>query len=66
VDDPSDLVTIPDVEVTHTTDWAIRCRVAGREAWVPRNKIAGQGLRHSGDRGTLMIPRALAVDLGLI
>ncbi len=60
-------VTVPDVEVLQTTDAALRCRVAGREVWVPLAQagIADHAVRKPGDRGPLAIPSWLARELRL-
>lgn len=45
---------------------AIVCDVDGRRTLVPRAALLpGSALRKPGDRGRLVVPRALAYDLGL-
>lgn len=45
---------------------AIVCDVAGRRMLVPRAvMLPGSELHKPGDRGRLVVPRALAYDLGL-
>jgi hypothetical protein len=59
-------VEIADVEVLDYGALVIRCRVGDRVVWVPSlGTLPGAELWRQGDRGRLVIPHDLAVDLGL-
>lgn len=68
VEQPSvaDCVNFEGVEVVGETLVTLRCRVGGQEVSLPRDHIVGGGLRRTGDRGSLVIPRWLAHDRALI
>ena len=57
---------MPNAEVVRETTFGLWVRVYGREVWVARNLLQGRDLDHVGDRGTLVVPRYLAADLGLL
>jgi hypothetical protein len=63
----NEFIRIPDAEVLAESDGALRCRVAGKEVLVPRTQLGlADGTVHKqGDRGSLIIRRALAEELGL-
>jgi hypothetical protein len=55
------------VEVIEHDDLALRCRVAGRIVAVPPLRIsAGTTVAYAGDRGWLVLPRDVAIQLGLV
>jgi hypothetical protein len=61
-----DVAVIDDVEVVGETDLTLICRLRGRRVMVPRLQIDPRTtVRRVGDRGTLVIPRWLADDLGV-
>src|SRR5439155_25354757 len=64
-----EFVAFEDVEVVKRSDRALLCRVERKEVWVPQSHIAltdDAPIRRAGDCGLLVIPRRLAVDLGLV
>ncbi len=64
-----EFVAFEDVEVVKRSDRALLCRVERKEVWVPQSHIAltdDAMIRRAGDCGRLVIPRQLAVDLGLV
>ena len=62
-----DPVVFRDVEVIRRTDLILMCRLGDRTVPVPPLRILeGTTVRTEGDRGTLVLPRDLAVDLGLL
>jgi len=59
-------VVIDDVEVIGDTGWTLICVIGGRRVIVPRLPIDPRSTaRRVGDRGTLVMPRWLAENLGL-
>jgi len=61
-----DLAVIDDVEVVGETDITLICRIRGRRVMVARLQIDRRStVRQVGDRGTLIVPRWLANDLGV-
>jgi hypothetical protein len=58
-----DCLLVEDVAVVGEEHDALRCRVAGKVVRVPRAQIMNTTLRHTGDRGPLVIPRWLARGL---
>jgi hypothetical protein len=59
-------VEIADVVVLKDTDLVLYCRVGDEIVAVPSLRILpGTQIRHWGDRGRLVLPRGVAVDLGL-
>ena len=59
-------VEIEDVEVLDGGSLVMRCRVGDRVVWVPSlGKLPGTEIERQGDRGRLVLPHDLAVDLGL-
>jgi len=64
-----DFVSFEDVEVTRRGDRALLCRVDDKEVWIPSVNIAMTDeatIRRPGDCGRLVIPRWLALNLGLV
>jgi hypothetical protein len=62
-------IAFEDVEVVKRSDRALLCRVDSKEVWVPHINIAATDeatIRRPGDCGRLIIPRQLAVELGLL
>lgn len=61
-----DVIEIDDVEVVKDTDLTLICFIRGRRVMVPRLQIDPRStVRRVGDRGTLVVPRWLAQDLGI-
>jgi hypothetical protein len=59
-------VEIADVEVLNDTDLVVYCRVGDEVVAVPSlQMLPGTQIKHRGDRGRLVLPRDVAVDLGL-
>ena len=61
-----DIVELGEVEVLIETDLALLCLVRGKEVWIPREQIRDRDGWHAGHRGTLVIPRWLALYKGLV
>jgi len=64
-----DLVTFADVEVIRSAGPALLCRVGGKEVWIPCVNVVPTDeatVRMPGDCGRLVIPRWLALNLGLV
>jgi hypothetical protein len=62
---PGDTVTITDVEVIREGGLALLCRVNGLDIWIPHAQILNNGVRATGDRGTIVVPTWFAADQGL-
>ena len=61
-----DVVEFEDVEVVGDTGLTLVCVVNGRRVMIPPLQLDRRSLvRRVGDRGLLVIPRWLAIDLGL-
>jgi hypothetical protein len=61
-----DTVEFPDVVAIDDTGLVLVCLIGGRRVLVPRLPIDPRSeVQRAGDRGTLLIPRWLAADLGL-
>lgn len=59
-------VEIADVEVLNNTDLVLFCHVGDDVVAVPSARVLpGTQIKHRGDRGRLVLPHGLAVDLGL-
>jgi hypothetical protein len=59
-------VEISDVEVLDYGGLVMRCRVGDRIVWLPPLRmLAGTEIKKRGDRGRLVLPHDLAVELGL-
>ena len=60
-------VRFDDVEALAKDVRGLLCRVGGREVWVPSDRIAidDHVVQQPGDRGRLVLPKALAITLGL-
>ena len=65
MDDADDLVPFPNVRVIRSTGPALLCMVRNQRVWLLRSQVSGR-LRRTGDRGRLLIRRAVASDRGLI
>ena len=66
--DGSNRVAFDDVEVTNDGAGIIlSCRVGKKVIWVPpRRMLPGTTIARTGDRGRLVLPREVALNLGLI
>jgi hypothetical protein len=65
--DDGDRLAFDNVEVIEHNDLALRCLVAGRIVTVPPLRIlAGTTVAYAGDRGRLVLPRDVAIQLGLV
>jgi hypothetical protein len=65
--DDGDRVAFDNVEVIEHGDLTLRCLVAGRIVAVPPLRILpGTTVSYAGDRGRLILPRDVAVQLGLV
>ena len=59
-------VEIADVEVLDYGNLVMRCRVGDRVVWVPPLRVlTGTTIKKRGDRGQLVLPHDLAVELDL-
>jgi hypothetical protein len=63
-----DFVTFEDVEAIASNGLGLLCRVSGKEVWVPYANMARRErtVRRPGDRGRLIVPHWLAVNLELL
>jgi hypothetical protein len=60
-------VEIEDVKVLNGGNLVMRCQVGDRIVWVPALRtLPGTEIEHRGDRGRLVLPHDLAVELGLV
>jgi hypothetical protein len=60
-------VEIADVEVLNDTNLVLYCRVGDEVVGVPSLQVLpGTQIKHRGDRGRLVLPHDLAVELGLV
>ena len=67
MDDREDHLTFPDVELLEDSGYTVVCRIEGKPVTLPVVFILpGSTVWRRGDRGTLVIPRRVAGDLGLI
>ena len=63
-DDP---VGFPDAVLVQQLPTGLRCRIHGKDHWVPRAGIlSAAGLAKPGDRATLVVTRQAAEALGLL
>ena len=60
-EDADELVLFSDVRVTAATAAALRCRISGKDVWLPRWHVSGK-LWRVGDRGKLFVRRWVASD----
>jgi hypothetical protein len=61
-----DVVEIPNVDAMSDTGLTLVCLIGGRRVMVPHLQIHRRStVRRVGDRGTLVVPRWLAADLGV-
>jgi hypothetical protein len=59
-------VEIADVEVLDSGGLVMRCRIGDKVVWVPPLRVlTGTEIKKQGDKGRLVLPYDLAVDLGL-
>jgi len=64
-----DFVAFEEVEVIKRGGRALLCRVEGKDVWIPYVNIAmtdEAAIRRAGDCGRLVIPKWLALILGLV
>jgi hypothetical protein len=63
-----DFIAFGDVEALDSNGLGLLCRVNGREVWVPYANMATREctVRRPGDRGLLVVPHWLAVNLKLL
>ena len=60
------VVKLTGVKVLQTSDVALLCQIEGHDRWIPRDKLHdGSTVRRVGDVGTIVVPRAFAVEWGL-
>ena len=66
--DTQDFVTFQDVEAIGSNGLGLLCRVNRKEVWVPYANMARREwtVRGPGDRGLLIVPHWLAVNLELL
>jgi hypothetical protein len=62
--DDENAITFPDVEVVREGALALLCRIRGKDVWIPRTRAVRTP--HAGESGSLVIPRSLAREKGLI
>ena len=61
------MVALGGVAVLRVTYTSMLCRIDGREHWIPLDKVReGTTVRQVGDTGQLVVPRAFAVEWGLV
>jgi hypothetical protein len=61
------MVTLGGVTVLRESTTSLLCRIDDREHWIPIDKLReGSTVHHVGDIGVLVVPRAFAVEWGLI
>ena len=64
--DGTERMTFPDVEVLDSSGLVLQCRLAGRIVGVPPLRLLpGTTIARAGDRGTLVLEREMARELGL-
>ena len=64
--DGTDRMEFPDVEVVGSGGLVLRCKVCGKIVGVPPLRLLpGTTIARAGDRGTLVLEREMARDLGL-
>ena len=64
--DGAERIAFSDVEVLDRGGLVLMCRIDGKVVYVPPLRmLPGTTVRYSGDRGTLVLERELARDLGL-
>ena len=63
-----DFMTFEDVEAISSNGLGLLCRVNGKEVWVPYATMVTRArtVRRPGDRGLLIVPHWLAVNLQLL
>lgn len=61
----NDAVRVPDVEVIRETEVALLCRIAGVIRFIPQAEVRPGSVTRPGDRGSLILSRRCAVELGL-
>jgi hypothetical protein len=60
------VVKLTGVKVLQKSDAALLCDIEGHERWIPHDKLCeGSTIRRVGDVGTIVVPRAFAVEWGL-
>jgi hypothetical protein len=65
--DDEERVTFDNVEVIEHGDLRMLCQVGAKIVAVPPLRIlAGTTISYSGDRGRLVLPREVALNLGLV
>ena len=66
----SDPVSFEGVEVLRATDLALKCKIDGEKAWIPKSQILdGSNFgddSEEGDEGELIIPEWLAIEKELV
>ena len=64
--DGTERMTFPDVEVLDSSGLVLRCRLDGKIVGVPPLRLLpGTTIARAGDRGTLVLEREMARELGL-
>jgi hypothetical protein len=64
---PTHVVTLRDVQVVRESDSSLLCRIEGHDRWIPVAQLReGTTIRRPGDVGTVVVPRAFAVEWGLV
>jgi hypothetical protein len=59
-------VEFKDVECILGSSMAVLCVIGNKQVWIPRTEIwRGSQIRDRGERGKLVIPRRLAMNLEL-
>ena len=65
--DGANRVEFDNVEVIRDTSVMVTCRVGGKVVGVlPQRMLPGTTITRAGDRGRLVLPREVALNLGLI
>ena len=61
------MVTLSGVQVVRESGVALLCRIEEHVRWIPREQLReGTTIHHVGDTGVLVVPRAFAVEWGLV
>lgn len=62
---PEDVVKVENVEIIRDMGWALFCRIGMKIRFIPQILIMAGSVREAGERGTMMMPKPLAISLEL-
>jgi hypothetical protein len=60
-----DVVKVENVEIIRDMGWALFCRIGGKMRFIPQALLVAGSVREGGEHGTMLMPKGLAVSLGL-